>query len=125
MRVFLGGIVTETNTFSPIPTGARSGRWSATSTTPPEAARCWPVRDEAAARGDELVFGLSAFAMPAGITVRERVRGLREELLAGVRAAMPLDAVILPLHGAMVAEGDDDCEGDVIERVRAIVGEDV
>jgi microcystin degradation protein MlrC len=35
---------------------------------------------------------------------------------------MPVDAVILPLHGAMVADGYPDCEGDIIERVRAIVG---
>jgi microcystin degradation protein MlrC len=38
---------------------------------------------------------------------------------------MPVDAVLLPLHGAMVAEGYDDAEGDLIERVRAIVGPDV
>ena len=35
---------------------------------------------------------------------------------------MPLDGVLLGLHGAMVADGYDDVEGDVIERVRAIVG---
>ena len=35
---------------------------------------------------------------------------------------MPVDGVLLGLHGAMVAEGYDDCEGDLIERVRAIVG---
>ena len=34
-------------------------------------------------------------------------------------------AVILGLHGAMVAQGYDDCEGDLLERVRAIVGPDV
>ncbi len=35
---------------------------------------------------------------------------------------MPVDGVLLGLHGAMVAFGYDDCEGDLIERVRAIVG---
>jgi microcystin degradation protein MlrC len=35
---------------------------------------------------------------------------------------MPLDGALLGLHGAMVAQGYDDGEGDVIERVRAIVG---
>jgi microcystin degradation protein MlrC len=44
---------------------------------------------------------------------------------------MPVDAVLLPLHGAMVADGVDagsivdDAEGDVIARVRALVGPDV
>ncbi|MFT7755693.1 UNVERIFIED_CONTAM: M81 family metallopeptidase, partial [Salmonella enterica subsp. enterica serovar Enteritidis] len=28
-------------------------------------------------------------------------------------------------HGAMVAQGYDDCEGDLLERIRAIVGPDV
>ena len=37
---------------------------------------------------------------------------------------MPLDGVLLGLHGAMVAYGYDDVEGDIIERVRAIVGPD-
>lgn len=38
---------------------------------------------------------------------------------------MPVDAVVLGLHGAMVAQGYDDCEGDSLERVRAIVGSDI
>jgi len=122
MRVFLGGIVTETNTFSPIPTGASEWEVVRDLDRAHEGSALLAVRDEAAARGDELSFGLSAFAMPAGIAVRRGYEDLLDELLAGVRAAMPLDAVILPLHGAMVADGEDDAEGDVIERVRAIVG---
>jgi microcystin degradation protein MlrC len=50
---------------------------------------------------------------------------LRDTLLADLRAAMPVDIVLLGLHGAMVAEGCDDCEGDLLARVRAIVGESV
>jgi len=45
---------------------------------------------------------------------------MRDEILAQCKAAMPLDGVLLGLHGAMVAQGYDDVEGDVIERVRAI-----
>ena len=37
-------------------------------------------------------------------------------------AALPVNAVLLVLHGAMVAENHPDCEGDLIERVRALVG---
>jgi len=43
-------------------------------------------------------------------------------MLAASEAALPVDAVILGLHGAMVAHGYDDVEGDVLERARAIVG---
>ena len=35
---------------------------------------------------------------------------------------MPLDAVLINVHGAMVADGYDDCEGDLLSKVRAIVG---
>ena len=47
---------------------------------------------------------------------------MRDEILGQLRAAMPVDGVLLGLHGAMVAHGYDDVEGDIIERVRAIVG---
>jgi microcystin degradation protein MlrC len=39
-----------------------------------------------------------------------------------VAAALPLDGVLLGLHGAMVAYGYEDVEGDIIERVRNLVG---
>lgn len=125
MRVFLGGIVTETNTFSPIPTGASEWEVVRDLADAHEGSALLAVRDEAAARGDELVFGLSAFAMPAGLTVASAYEALREELLGYLREAGEVDAVLLSLHGAMVAQGEDDCEGDLAERVRAIVGEHV
>ena len=43
---------------------------------------------------------------------------LRDTLLADLRAALPVDVVLLFMHGAMVAEGYDDCEGDMLARVR-------
>ena len=53
---------------------------------------------------------------------RPTTRSMRDEILDQLRAAMPVDGVLLGLHGAMIAHGYDDCEGDLIERVRAIVG---
>jgi microcystin degradation protein MlrC len=47
---------------------------------------------------------------------------MRDEILAELSAAMPVDGVLLGLHGAMIAYGYDDAEGDILERVRAIVG---
>lgn len=43
-------------------------------------------------------------------------------LEAGIRAAGKLDGVLLCLHGAMAAEGEDDADGAILERVRALVG---
>ncbi len=56
---------------------------------------------------------------------RQAFEELRDEILDQLKAAMPVDAVVLGLHGAMIAQGYDDCEGDLLERVRAIVGPDI
>ena len=45
---------------------------------------------------------------------------MRDEVLTQLRAALPLDGVLFGLHGAMVAHGYDDVEGDLLERARAI-----
>lgn len=69
-----------------------------------------------------LVEGAMAVAKPAGITIREAWDALREKLLADLRAALPLDCVLLGLHGAMVTDGCDDCKGEMLRAVREIVG---
>src|SRR3546814_6486565 len=63
-----------------------------------------------------------ASAQPGGITTRAAYETLREELLSDLRRAMPVDIVLLGLHGAMVADGYDDCEGDILTYVRELVG---
>jgi len=52
----------------------------------------------------------------------ERISG---ELIGRLSAAMPVDAVYLDLHGAMVTEPFEDGEGELLRRVRAAVGERV
>ena len=47
---------------------------------------------------------------------------MRDEILGQLKAALPVDGAVFNLHGAMVAHGYDDCEGDFLERVRALVG---
>ena len=67
-----------------------------------------------------MVESLCANAQPAGLTVRSVYEELRELILADLRAAGPVDIVLLNLHGAMVAEGHDDCEGDLLTACRAV-----
>ena len=43
----------------------------------------------------------------------------------GIKAAGPLDAVYLDLHGAMVTEHLDDGEGEILARVRKVIGKDL
>lgn len=130
MRVFAATIATESNTFSPMPTslaGYQEGVFLRPGEHPEDAPRMctatlWVARRRAKADGFTLIEGSCFAASPAGTTVRKDYELMRDEILAQVRQAMPLDGVLLGLHGAMVADGYDDVEGDVIERVRAIVG---
>jgi microcystin degradation protein MlrC len=126
MKVFIAGISTETNSFAMAPTGQGAWHVSRGPETDGEAAQ-WQAlfKHMAAADGHEVVCGILADAQPDGPTLKAVYEGLRHELLAGLQAAMPVDAVLLPLHGAMVAEGYPDCEGDLIECVRAVVGREV
>ncbi len=68
-----------------------------------------------------------AFAQPSAPTVKVDYELLRDEILQDLQAAVSvgqLDMVFLIMHGAMMAEGFDDCEGDLLQRVRPIVGPD-
>ena len=129
MKLFVASVATETNTFSPMPTGLadfdtiRGAELTAEKAG--EMGELEAIRQAALAGGHEFIFSLAAFAQPAGITVRSAYETLRDECLQALKAAMPVDIVFLPLHGAMVADGYDDCEGDLIARVRQIVGPDI
>lgn len=132
MRVFTGSLCTETNTFSPIPTGLAAFRdrgYYPAGTHPAEALFYSGPLGAARLRAKELgwtvIEGMVAGAQPAGPTTRYAYETLRDELLRDLRNALPVDMVVLALHGAMVADGYDDCEGDILARVRAIVGPDV
>jgi microcystin degradation protein MlrC len=126
MRIFAAGIATETNTFSPMLTSREVfliQRGSAPIAHPTLDLRAtWG--EQANRRGDTLIFSLMAWAQPSGVTLRSAYESLRDEVLNDLRAAMPVDIVLLNLHGAMVAQGYDDCEADLIRRVREIVGKE-
>lgn len=128
MKIFAAGIATETNTFCPIPTALGdfmiqrgeeilAGRLQFSSL---DLTRPWG--EQAHENGDDFVFSLMAFANPGGRTVTPAYEALREEILDDLRLAMPVDVVLLMLHGAMVAQDYEDCEEDLIRRIRAVVG---
>lgn len=132
MKLFTALLGTETNTFSPFLTGmqnfeqtylVRNGdHGDAPSAFGMPLVR-W--RELGQARGWTVLESLAAFAVPAGITLRPVYEALRDEILADLQAALPVDAVLLLMHGAMVADGYDDCEGDLTQRVRDLVGPQV
>lgn len=80
-------------------------------------------RAEAEALGWEVVESLTAIAEPAGLTTAATYQGFKEEILGDLGAAGPVEMVLLSLHGAMVAEGVEDCEGDLTAAIRALCPE--
>lgn len=127
-RIFFSGLATETNTFSNIPTTKESfavARGQAIVEGPNAPPYLKALAAELRADGFELVAGLSAFAQPGAPTQQQTYEAFRTEILDGLRAAAPVAAVLLELHGAMVAQDCWDCEGDLLAHVRAEVGPDV
>lgn len=131
MRIFTAGLLTETNTFAPAPTGMAGFRIGGiyrgdASTAGGEAANVGArtFGDLARRDGHSFVEGLFATAHPSGETLTATYEALRDEILADVAAQGPFDVVLLFLHGAMVAVGYEDCEADLTACVRRIVGDD-
>ena len=80
----------------------------------------------AEACGDaELLPLIWTFAQPSGIVEQSAFEALADMLLERLRAAGPVDGVLLELHGAMVTEECLDAEGELLERIRRETGPDL
>ena len=66
-----------------------------------------------------------ALAQPGGPVEESFFRNFLSDIEAGLKAAGPLDAVFISAHGAALAEGTDDPDGDLFEIVRKVVGPDI
>jgi microcystin degradation protein MlrC len=127
-KLFVGSIATETNTFSPVPIDINAFKqtYYAPGEHPQTPTLCSGVfvacREKLAPLGWQLIEGTATWAEPAGIVNGQTWLKLKNTILDEVRTALPLDAVVLGLHGAMVAQGEDDCEGSLLAAVRELVG---
>ena len=127
MKLFTAGLALEANTFVSAPT-AYADFYKSTlvygGASVDDEARGLAafIAGEAQQRGWTLVDGLFADGGAAGPATPAAYEALRDKILNQLRAAMPVDLIYLALHGAMVADGYDDCEGDLLARVREIVG---
>ena len=131
MRIAIGGLSHETNTFCVAPTEV--GEFKDREWTHGEAlvARHRGVRDylggmlaAAEERGVEVTPTFATRATPSGTIRRAAYEEMRAELLAGLEEAVRsgVNAICLALHGAGVAEDVDDIEGDILARVRGLAG---
>ena len=132
MRLFLAMVSHETNTFSNVPTDraqfeARSLHYGGeiVETFRATGTCLGGMIAAAGRRGATLVPSVAAAASPAGRVTRDIYEHCKQRMLTDLKAAGRLEGVLLDLHGAMVPEGLDDGEGDLIGAVRLAVGPSV
>jgi microcystin degradation protein MlrC len=131
MRFAIGGFAHETNTFCPGVTELDAFK------------RHWAEADDlftahrgvrtdiggmiaAAERlGIELVPALATSTEPSATIARDTFDTITSTMLGYIKAALPVDAVVLGVHGAGSAEGIDDIEGAFLGMVRELIGPDV
>ena len=133
MKIVIARMQHETNSFSPVPTpllafGAGNGvgpHYGAGALRAMRGARvamgAFIDAAEAWGRtcgGCEIVTPLAAMAYPSAPVEAAAYTHMCDTICAAVEAGC--DAILLDLHGAMVAENSEDGEGDLLERVRRI-----
>lgn len=130
-RIAIAGFLHETNTFAGRHTGMEAFL----------TADAWPALVHGAAllqaveganiaiagfieeaSAHELLPLLWTSANPSGTVTRDAYEKIWDMLAHNLEQAMPVDALFLDLHGAMVAEHIEDGEGELLERIRTIIG---
>src|SRR5210317_1219616 len=108
MRIFTASLAAETNTFSPLPVSIQDfydSFYAPPGKHPETPTLCSgpmvTLRKRARQDGFELVEGTAAWAEPGGVVNRQAYEHLRDEILAQLEKALPVQAVVLGLHGAM------------------------
>ncbi|HZU38791.1 MAG TPA: M81 family metallopeptidase, partial [Gemmataceae bacterium] len=130
MRIAIGQLWQETNTLNTIPTTAQDFEDFGLLRGPAlvegmsntnelggfiQALHNWPEQPE--------IVGLVRLAAwPGGRATAGTFRWLRDEMLGTLTAQMPVDAILLALHGSLAADGTDDVEGEVLDAVRQVGG---
>jgi microcystin degradation protein MlrC len=133
-RIAVAGFQHETNTFAPIPTRfedfERGGAWPGL-TTGQNVIEVFtglniPLGGFIGAAGEfDLVPVLWAGAEPSGYVEQAGFDRIAKMICDGIAAAGDIDGVYLDLHGAMVTDDFEDGEGELLRRVREVIGPDL
>src|ERR1700687_1688186 len=135
-RIAVGGFLHETNTFAPTKATyddfVHGGGWPTMADGADVLKTMRNINvglagfvEQAEANGWELVPTISCGASPSAHVTRDAFERIVKEMIDGIAAAGPLYAVYLDLHGAMVTEHLDDGEGEILARVRKVIGKDL
>jgi microcystin degradation protein MlrC len=134
--IAVGGFQHETNTFAPSKANFKAfedgGGWPPLTSGAGIAPRLSGANIPAAgaidtlhALGHRTVGLVWGAASPSAHVTRDAYERIAGDMLARLQAAGPVDGIYLDLHGAMVAEHLDDGEGELLSRVRRLVGDRV
>lgn len=134
MRIAVGGFQHETNTFAPSKATfedfATAGAWPGLTRGPELLPAIEGINIPIAgfcAKAKELSYELVplswAQATPSAQVTEDAYERIVGQILEDLEAASDLDGVFLDLHGAMVTEHLQDGEGEILRRVRQVVGE--
>ncbi len=131
MKFFLAGLYQETNSFSPARTDLELFRREKLIGGPEVLDEIKGSNLELAGMVEEIARrfpaavvapGLHAWGIASGPVEDAAFAELSDRILARLKAASPVDAVLLALHGAMASVSCEDCAGALLERVRLAVG---
>ena len=121
-RIAIAGLAIESSTFSPAKTHKEAFR----ARYDEEVFDYFPFlgADDSLRKCANFFPSVKAHAIPGGIVTREAYESLMQETLERLEANLPYDGLFFDIHGAMSVEGLDDPEGDMIQRIRKVVGYD-
>src|ERR1700692_4475178 len=135
-RIAVGGFLHETNTFAPTKAlyadFVHGGGWPAMVQGLDVLKTIRNINvglagfiEQAETSGWELVPTIFCAASPSAHVTEDAFERIVKVMVDGIRAAGPLDAVYLDLHGAMVNEHLDDGEGEILARARKVIGKEL
>ena len=130
MRVALIHVMQETDTFNPVPTTLDSFRNMALFEGPSVLEHVDPAGPiagcidavRASGKSVEIIPIIRADAQSGGRLTAETLVTLSAKIIYGLRRSGRLDGVVMFLHGAASAAGDDDVEGELLAAVRQVIG---
>jgi len=132
-RIAIGGFLHETNTFAPTKATyadfVHGGGWPSMTQGADVLKTMRGINvglagfiESAEAKGWNLVPTIACAASPSAHVTEDAFERIVKVMLDGIATAGRLDAVYLDLHGAMVTEHLDDGEGEILARVRKVIG---
>ena len=121
-RIAIAGLAIESSTFSP----ARTSEEAFHAYYGDDVFNYFPFlnADSITRKQAQYFPTVKAHALPGGMVTKEAYESLMSKTLERLKANLPYDGLFFDIHGAMSVEGLDDPEGDMITRIREVVGYD-